>query len=358
MLKSISVIVVTVCWSWTFALAEPMSFRRSGSGGNCNGCEWIAAQGEITEDTPRVFREFLDQQGSVYHIALNSPGGNLLAGIRLGELIRKTGATTFVSETVQVQESGLEHLEEMSRGICASSCVFAFMGGVERFVGPDDQLGVHQFYSPDSASLDSEVTQMLAGATLFHTLAMGVDPRVIVAASGTKSDDIYWFDQQDLEEFGLDTSEGRTEPWRLEPYNEGIVLTTSQHDSVRRSVSVTLFCRSNDHQWRVLISEESAHHARQMKSGDFFGFGRKNPSRPLVSLGSSLVNIHGPNVEFQRISGDFILVSIGLPLNLVDRAKQVLKFDPDFPRVRNALLSVNVELPNSEWLSAARANCI
>ena len=130
------------------AFAEPMSFRLAGTGGNCVGCEWIAAQGDITPDTPAKFEEYITENGKPYHIVLNSAGGSLIAGIQLGKLIREQGATTLVGKTVQVAEPpGLEHLEEKEDGVYAFSCAFAFMGGVERYVGPDDLLGVHQFYS-------------------------------------------------------------------------------------------------------------------------------------------------------------------------------------------------------------------
>ena len=33
------------------ASAEPMSFTLSGNGGNCDGCEWLAAEGDIVADT-------------------------------------------------------------------------------------------------------------------------------------------------------------------------------------------------------------------------------------------------------------------------------------------------------------------
>lgn len=35
----------------------PMIFREGFNGGNCNGCEWIIAEGTIQQDTPEVFRE-------------------------------------------------------------------------------------------------------------------------------------------------------------------------------------------------------------------------------------------------------------------------------------------------------------
>lgn len=151
-------------------------------------------------------------------IALNSPGGNLVAGIVLGELIREQGANTSIGKTVQMRGEGISHLEELESGSCASACAFAFMGGVERSVANGSAIGVHQFCNPETPLMDAGDVQVLAGASLLHSISMGVDPRVIVAASGTAPEEIHWFRRSELIDFGLDTSAKWSDPWRLEPY--------------------------------------------------------------------------------------------------------------------------------------------
>ena len=165
------------------AWSDSMTFVLAGNGGNCNGCEWVAAQGDITDETPTAFQNFIAENGTPYLIVLNSPGGNLVAGIQLGQMIRDTGATTEIGETVPETDQGLEKWRKILPGICASACAYSFIGGVERFVDREGKLGVHQFYSTDDSSIDSKTVQSLVGLTLLHTLRMGVDPRVIVAAS-------------------------------------------------------------------------------------------------------------------------------------------------------------------------------
>lgn len=67
---------------------NPMTFNTAGTGGNCNGCEWIAAEGNITVDTPEQFANFISEKlggtETKYEVAFNSPGGNLLAGVSIG----------------------------------------------------------------------------------------------------------------------------------------------------------------------------------------------------------------------------------------------------------------------------------
>ena len=126
-------------------------------------------------------------------------------------------------------------------------------------MGSRDMLGVNQFYNANGHETPPEVVQTLAGLSPFHTIKMGINPRVIVAASNTSSNEIYWFNREELILFGLDTPTSSTEPWKLELYKSGLVLNTKHHESVRRSVSITFFCRNKDHYWRMLISEEDAH---------------------------------------------------------------------------------------------------
>lgn len=358
LLLLIGLIVVCINATVSKAQAEPMSFHLASSGGNCNGCEWLSAQGEITPETPQAFRDYIEANGEPYIVTFHSPGGSLVAGIELGELIRKTGATTSIGETTQMVGKDVNQYEETRPGKCASACVFAFMGGIERWVGDDDLVGVHQFYATDDNETPSEVVQALAGLTLFHTINMGVDPRVIVAASQTASNEIYWFTEEELSLFGLDTSASYTQPWRLEPYKKGLVINTTHHESIRRSVSVTLFCRIEDQVWRLLISEEDAHHANQLDEGNFFHFEGQYPSDPMISVGTIQYEIQQRDIEFQRISGANILLSLYLPDSVVTAYGQRLSFEPDFARVFNQLLWVNVELPPREWLEAIARNCI
>jgi hypothetical protein len=95
---------------------HPMTFRDAGNGGNCNSCEWLVGDGEITADTPRDFERFMADKGYSSLLYLNSPGGNLGAGIELGQEIRAHGLSTAVAVSVS-NGSGWE--ERTVRGLCA-----------------------------------------------------------------------------------------------------------------------------------------------------------------------------------------------------------------------------------------------
>ena len=161
---------------------KPMRFYYSDHSCTGNAVSWpYIAVGIITEDTPLAFAEFAKKNGPDTPIEFTSPGGNLLAALKLGEMVRQAGFDTSLGE------------------ICASACAYAIMGGVKRYVAQKTidrdsdygnrfigasgtKLGIHQFYRSDSLSepqkkafsaIDKSVDQMLLGILLEWVLTRG-----------------------------------------------------------------------------------------------------------------------------------------------------------------------------------------
>lgn len=337
------------------AFAEPMSFRvgwNGGMGGACVRCEWTVAEGEITSETPRKFREHVAKfEFGAGLIMLDSPGGNLIAGIELGKAIRELNGSTSVGKTVKNTGDPDNPWDREEPGICASACVFAFMGGVSRSVGPNDLIGVNQFYSVDEEVIDSGIVQMVAGQSLFHTVSMGVDPQVVVAASATDPDELYWFDREEIVRYGLDNTAEKTEPWKLEPYKNGMVITTVHYESAHRSVAITLFCRVEDEAWRLLVSEEASYIEKQLN-------GRPVLLAPVITIGPTEYEIARSGKEFERFENGHLFVSLIIPSNLETSGGLLLKLEPYLAGFMFPLLKVSVVLPDNDWLKITKQNCI
>lgn len=340
------------------ALCEPMSFRSSSSGGNCNGCEWVAAQGEITVDTPQRFKEYLVEHQYTENIILDSDGGDLEAAIELGVLFRELSATTLIGETVKETEEGFEHFDKTLPGVCAHACAYAFMGGRNRIVEPDSRLGLYQFYSLFDGEIDTAVIEEVAGTSLIHMLQMEVDPRAISVAPLTRIAPIHWFSREELSLFNLDTSIERTDPWKLEPYLDGLVLTTIKHVSRRRSVAITLFCRQKDKAWRLLLSEKDQGYEDQLNGIPLLNFTGNTAARPSIWLSGTQYNVDERSVEFQRFVDGKFLVSINLPQVVEESGEELLSFAPDLDYDFGAFIGVGVELPSGVWVIMAKRNCI
>lgn len=87
------------------ASAGRMTFEMKGSGGHVQGSYWIAAEGDIVEDSAedleRYLKENKDYITGPWEVRLHSHGGSLIGGIKLGELIRKRQFSTSVGRTVR-----------------------------------------------------------------------------------------------------------------------------------------------------------------------------------------------------------------------------------------------------------------
>jgi hypothetical protein len=99
--------------------------------------------GDIALHTPGDFLAFLaahpEAASTTIGIILDSRGGSVLAGLQLGDAIRRNGWNTFTGTVYPVPG------ERRTAG-CLSACVWAFAGGVNRFVVADGVIGVHRFY--------------------------------------------------------------------------------------------------------------------------------------------------------------------------------------------------------------------
>ena len=219
----------------------PMTFRLAGNGGNCDGCEWIVADGVITLDTPSTFRRFvMTMPGGVsMHVALNSPGGNVLAAMELGRLIRERRYTTSVGRTVPE-----DRWSTTIAGECNSACAIAFLGGIQRRYSPDpgtpdggSRLGFHQFAASTDGRLNQVATlieamgvglrtaQVLTGIMIAYTVDMGVDPRVITRASAVPPERLWILTASDAEQMKVTTRLLDQPEWRLETMRGGLLMT-------------------------------------------------------------------------------------------------------------------------------------
>jgi hypothetical protein len=160
----------------------------------------IEATGAITPGTAERFKSEIDKRGEyVKTVVLNLPGGSVEDALEMGRLIREKGLGTLV-------EKG---------GYCASSCPLVLAGGVTRTAEKGAFVGVHQVIAlpapgaalaeaDDRASFD--LAQKVSAECQRHLVEMGVDPRVWIHAMETPSDKIFYFTDEELEQFRLVTA--------------------------------------------------------------------------------------------------------------------------------------------------------
>ena len=148
-------------------MAVKVAFR-SGSGAFQDTAR-IYLDGRIDAGAPDRLSKALSGINGKVTIWLNSPGGNLFAGMQLGRIIRGQGASTHIIN------SGT-----LLPGECYSACALAFLGGVYRFNDNGARYGVHRASLPvDRATGGRDLGQDLSAAIESYIGEMGVDPRLL-----------------------------------------------------------------------------------------------------------------------------------------------------------------------------------
>jgi tetratricopeptide (TPR) repeat protein len=110
-------------------------------------------------------------------VVFNSPGGVLLSAVAFGQAIRKFGFDSAVGR--REPKSG----QVIQSGMCASACVFAYLGGVRRNLGAHDRLGIHQFHIPADKMTDFDEGKRFSQSLLLaYVHEMGIDPRLLEIA--------------------------------------------------------------------------------------------------------------------------------------------------------------------------------
>lgn len=242
---------------------EPMKFELASNGGNCAGCEWISAIGVITKDTPKHFEVFIKKHPYPLTVYLNSPGGNLNAGLELGRLFRKHQVNTAIGET----KKAVDHWSsETINGVCASACAYAFLGGVDRSIEEKNIYALHQFYNENgqvgySGSIDIKgdqlsVDQLTSGLIAEYLAEMGVDSRVLTLAALAGKDRFVGLNQKELAELRI-TTDFKWSDWTLEPAAGGLIMQQNNMDPHYPLRSVAISCLSGEEPLIQVITERT-----------------------------------------------------------------------------------------------------
>lgn len=208
--------------------AKEMTFRMIYN----NHTNIVVSEGEISSNTPEIFDDFIKKNpfdGFNFEIHLNSPGGNLIGGMRLGNKIGELGLKSAV-----ISYRGDIEMP----GYCMSACALAFLGGNSRSLMEGSRLGFHQFSSASSTGTmvqlkQTEVeTQMLSGLVQQYIFSKGASPDLFTIMAVTPPDEMYVPDRKELEELNIVTFEA-FRGFKLEPFGNGVRATSSYAENAQ-----------------------------------------------------------------------------------------------------------------------------
>jgi hypothetical protein len=151
-----------------------------------NGSTLVAIEGEFDLadiDAFRIKTESLPVGRA--RVEFSSNGGSLLAGIRIGSLIRTKKFNTVVPDGAQ----------------CASACALAWLGGTRRLIGENARVGFHAAYIVKTGALsESGLGNAILGAYLNQ---LGLSEKAILYITHAAPTSMQWMSMEEAAEYGI-----------------------------------------------------------------------------------------------------------------------------------------------------------
>ena len=171
--------------SWLCMTVTPAQSAQIEVIDEADGLRLILLTGEITSDDPARFgRAILGAEKVV--VALSSPGGNLLAGIQLGRVIRIRGYRTLVPGGSR----------------CASACALAWLAGTPRHLQPNSLIGFHAAYD----RRDMQVSSVGNALTGHYLAEIGLPSRAVVYITEAAPREMTWLTPTQAQANGIDVA--------------------------------------------------------------------------------------------------------------------------------------------------------
>ena len=209
----------------------------------------ILASGAIEKLSADQFAEFTQTYPAGSIVVLQSLGGDLIGGLRLGQGIRTRGFHTYLPAKTPFTD-------EKSMGKCFSACAYAFLGGLERRVDGAAQYGVHQFRG-SGKELDAIQTQKLSAILGRYIDSMGVNRQLLDDAMLTDPGKVRLVNAQSRKAWRVEntaiSSPAVLNKWRLEAAAGGKRLAYASQRQAKSAAAVTLAFAQLDGQVRALL---------------------------------------------------------------------------------------------------------
>jgi len=149
----------------------------------------VHVDGRITQEDSDKFDRVTQSLGEMFNrpviVILNSPGGEILASLEIGETVRSHGFATGV----------------VNNALCASACSMIWVAGTSRFLGNSAKLGFHAAYtiSADDKK-ESGQANALVGAYLTK---LGLSYAAVAYATAAGPDEMQWLHPADALGIGI-----------------------------------------------------------------------------------------------------------------------------------------------------------
>jgi hypothetical protein len=136
--------------------------------------------GIVLEDSDK----FQSKTYNIYKaiVELNSTGGNTIASLLIGEMVRSKGFST------------------VAYGICTSGCAFIWLAGKTRYATTQARIGFHGSYSSETGQAGSAANALLGG----YLTRLGLGIEAIVTLTNAPPQELFWLSTAKAKSLGID----------------------------------------------------------------------------------------------------------------------------------------------------------
>ncbi len=210
----------------------------------------VLAYGQIERDSADVFAQAVSTLSPDAIVILQSFGGDLVGGLRLGQVIRAKGMNTYLSTV------SLPMVPERIQGKCFSACAYAFLGGVIRQIDTSGQYGVHQFRGTHQP-VDPIQTQKLAAILGRYMDSMGVNRQLLDRALLTEPGKVILISKAQRDAWRVENGEAQPaitkNKWRMEVVPGGKRLAYATQTLGQGNLTLALDKRGVDTRLLVIL---------------------------------------------------------------------------------------------------------
>jgi len=213
-----------------------IQLKRLCEGKNC--ASYITYDGPINENSLKEFGKRASNLTSGTTVLLNSTGGDLSTGIRLGQLIRSLRLNTRVG---QISEK--DNVTTLEAGSCYSTCAFAFLGGVVRQVSEESKYGFYPLYSiqKTTGKLDDKALKNALANIGQYFNQMGIDIQLLKMIISLKEKELYIVNQANLKLLNVDnTASIALNRWNVQALGNGKLIATVSEKNLLGKVIMTV----------------------------------------------------------------------------------------------------------------------
>ena len=171
---------------------------------------YYVIEGEIENGDFDKFEALVRLRGMFVHsVAIGSPGGDMMEAMRIGRLVREMRlSTSSALMMVPGKKTKSLFIKDLSNDICASSCFYIFIAGIDRF---GHVLGIHRPYLSDEDYKRMNIDDAIEASKFLKTMVkdyfveMGVSTDYVDRAFSISSNEIEWLKRDEIEKyfFGL-----------------------------------------------------------------------------------------------------------------------------------------------------------